>query len=720
MNKHLCTCVALSLGAWSLGGAQQEMPYAPPDTQTAVVSSVPRDRPEGLIKLDVLVTGADGKPVAGLNRADFALLEQGREQKILSFDAFDGQGSSSEPPAKIILLIDSIALPESLEHDERNAVMWYLRRNGGHLLRPTSVFLLTDSGLWATAQNSGDGNVLAREIGHSDLTLIRHNAGWQSNRATPPELDKDPPTLSALKALGQIATAERTRPGRKLLLWVGPGWNIGSGANAYTPSGANPVFDMVWWFSDLLREAHLVLSSFSAGEIGPSLFFMDYLPGVTSPHKASPMNLNRKVLAVQSGGRVMTGLNLEKQIESCVQEAGPFYRISFDPFPADHAHEYHDLKVLVDRPGLIARTNTGYYDQPYYSVDPIPAPTRVSVAQLEQLLAASHGESDADLAKQLAGLALTERLNERRLSLLDAKAAGKRVRQELRILADSSAFLAPPADDIPSDPPPDPSAQQHMLSLATVYLSTTVRKLPDLFARQTTVRYLETPLYQEGRTIVAYEHLHVSDSWKTTVRYRNGFEIVETEPPKRKPNEGELLTYGVFGPALAGGLDVIESHTELSWSRWEQGARGHVAVFHYVIPLEKSFRPVQLCCLPDGDGKQAFKRNTGYEGEIAIDPVNGAILRLDIRADLQSTTPLARSDIMIEYGPVDIGGKAYICPIRSISIDRAQSVSVHAAWNESFMAYGPYATMLNDIAFDRYHIFRSESRVLTGFTPNKN
>jgi hypothetical protein len=351
-------------------------------------------------------------------------------------------------------------------------------------------------------------------------------------------------------------------------------------------------------------------------------------------------------------------------------------------------------------------------------VDPIPAPTRLSIAQLEQLLAASHGKSDAELEKRLASLELTERLSEHRLSLIDATAPGKRTRQELRILADASAFHHPPADDIPSDAPPDPSAQQHILSLASAYLNTTVRKLPNLLARQTTARYQETPVYQQGGAIVDYQHLHVTDNWASAVHYRNGTEIVETEPPKRKPNQGELITLGVFGPALAGVLDMVDYRAGLTWSHWERGDRGRVAVFHYVIPLEKSVRPVWLCCLPDGDGKQASKRKTGYQGEIVIDPESGAILRLSVHADLQSTTPIARSDIMIEYGPVDIGGKAYICPIRSVSINRARSVSVFTEWDESFMAYGPYATMLNDITFDRYHIFRSESRVLTGFTPD--
>jgi VWFA-related protein len=717
MNRRLCCRVFLLLSVLSYAYAQPNtLPAAGGSDVTG--SSIPRERPEGLIHLDVLVTRADGKPVTGLTRADFSLLEQGRSQKILSFEAFDAQGSSSEPPVKIILLIDTITLPGVMPSEERVAVETYLRKNGGHLVHPTSVFLLSDTGLWTLAKASGDGNVLAREIEHNDIKLLRRNAGWQTNSSNVLPEREDLPPLSALKALGQIACAERTWPGRKLLLWVGPGWNIGSGANVATTPGTPPLFNTVWWFSDLLREAHLALYSFSVGEISPNLLYEEYLPGVTSPHKTRPQNLNRRVLAVQSGGRVMNGFDLEELIENCVREAGPFYRISFDPFPADHPHEYHDLKVVVDQPDLIARTSTGYYDQPYYQVDPIPAPTRVSVAQLEQLLEASHGESDADLAKQLAGLALTERLSESRLSSLDAMARGKHTRQELRILADSSAFLKLPADEIPSDPPPDLSTQQHMLSLVSTYLSTTLHKLPDLFARQKTVRYLETPMYHEGDVLVSYRHLHISDSWATTVRYRNGNEIVDTEPPRREPHEGELITKGVFGPALAGVLEMIDHRVGLTWSRWEQGGRGRLAVFHYVIPMEKSVRPVWLCCLPDADGKQAYQRYAGYEGEIAMDPEDGAILRLTVHTDQQSTTPLARSDILIEYGPVDIGGKTYICPVKSISIDRARSVNVLAEWNESFMAYGPYSTMLNDIVFDRYHVFRSESRVLTGFTPS--
>ena len=180
-----------------------------------------------------------------------------------------------------------------------------------------------------------------------------------------------------------------------------------------------------------------------------------------------------------------------------------------------------------------------------------------------------------------------------------------------------------------------------------------------------------------------------------------------------------MITYGVFGPALNGVVDAIDKPGELRWSRWEQGATGHVAVFRYVVASDKSLYQIWLCCLPDGDGTQSFQRNVGYHVEIGIDPDSGAILRFQLQVDLKSTTPMSRSGIVIEYGPVALGGKTYICPLRSVSIMRSRSVRVLSEWGVAFRTFGPYATMLNDMTFDRYHVFRSESHVLTGFTPSE-
>jgi hypothetical protein len=38
-------------------------------------------------------------------------------------------------------------------------------------------------------------------------------------------------------------------------------------------------------------------------------------------------------------------------------------------------------------------------------------------------------------------------------------------------------------------------------------------------------------------------------------------------------------------------------------------------------------------------------------------------------------------------------------------------------WHETCRTYGLYATVLNDITFDAFHMFRADSHMLPGFNP---
>jgi VWFA-related protein len=670
------------------------------------------DSAQGLINLDVVVTDNSGKPISGLGPEDFALLDNGQPQTIISFHEFDGISFKPDPPVVVILLIDTIKMPFDLAALEREEVERFLRRNGGHLGQPVSIFGLSDSGFWTQAQPSDDGNSLAAEIASDKLMFIRRR-----------QLFQDPDGLLGLKALGYIATADRRIPGKKLLLWIGPGWNIGSATDFETRDPKSHTFHTIYWFSTLLREARISLFSFTVGQSAPgtrSDVYMRFLNGVESAQQASIKNLDRKVLAVQSGGRVLGPGNdlVVGQIDDCVQEGRAFYTLSFNPSHADRPAEYHSLQVQIGQPGLTARTNTGYYDQPFYSDQPNLAARRVTVEQLDHVLAAASDKSDADLARQLSSLELTERLSVTKLLSWTASLRGKKSRQALVALADVSAFLDPPAAEIPRDAAPDLTAQRAMFSLAVDYLNTTIPKLPNFYAMRTTTRYEETPRNSGATTPVAYRPLNVAASSKSTVLYSNGKEVVNSsrdEGKKRNADDGDLFTYGVFGPLLGTVTDAIANG--LTWDHWELGAGGRLAVFRYEIPAEKSHYQVGACCLPDGDGTDAFETTPGYHGEIALDPATGAILRLELVAEMKSTTPLVQSDIMIEYGSVEIGGKTYICPVKSVSISRARSVTTLTEWDESFRTYRPFATMLNDVVFEHYHVFRAKSRMLTGFNP---
>jgi VWFA-related protein len=749
-------CLVLSICAQNavLQEAPQQSPaglaFHPP--RPASVSAPIYDPEEGLIKVDVVVTDRAGKPISGIAAKDFTLLDNGQPEKILTFHAFDEISSTADPPVKVILLVDALNLPERLASYERREVERFLRQNNGHLAQPVSLVELSTTGIVMVGKPSADGNALAADFAHDkNIERIRRVPSGMRGESID-SLPGEPPALSALKALGDIATAERQRPGRKLLIWVGPGWGVGSGAVLDSIRPRQDTFYTIYWFSTLLREARIALYSFSVGETnadGRALTYRAYLNGVQSVQQAAFMHLNRKVLAVETGGRVLepsddpaantnddslTGFNtnsdLVQQINSCVQEADTYYTLSFDPSHANHPDEYHDLKVRINRPGLTARTTTGYYDEPYYSDQPNPAARPVTVEQLEQVLSAAHDKRDAEVARQLSDLTLTERLSSTRLLACLAGLRGGKARQALVALADASTFLNPPAGEISADAPPDHNAQQRMTSLALEYLNKALPNLPNFYATRTTVHYQETPPFEKGDAKITSQPLHIADTVKDTVLYRNGNEVVESDAGKhkqRKADEPYLVTWGTFGPLLRGAIDTIfVAPGSLSWRRWEKGAGKSLAVFSYAIPEEKSSYRTGGCCLPDGDGTIAFHHRAGYHGEIAIDPTTGAILRLELIFDLKSTWPDIRSEVMIEYGPVEIAGKSYICPVRSLSISRWRSVAVlsetlngreKTQWHETFRTYGPYATVLNDITFDAFHMFRADSHMLPGFNP---
>jgi VWFA-related protein len=116
-------------------------------------------------------------------------------------------------------------------------------------------------------------------------------------------------------------------------------------------------------------------------------------------------------------------------------------------------------------------------------------------------------------------------------------------------------------------------------------------------------------------------------------------------------------------------------------------------------------------------------RSTGYHGEMAINPTTGAIGRLAIGADLKHAAGILRADMLVEYGPVEIGGQTYVCPVKSVSISVAPLQSSEGSDRSPVpvMLQGLQAnqeiaprTMLNDVVFDEYHVFRSEARMVSG------
>jgi hypothetical protein len=121
------------------------------------------------------------------------------------------------------------------------------------------------------------------------------------------------------------------------------------------------------------------------------------------------------------------------------------------------------------------------------------------------------------------------------------------------------------------------------------------------------------------------------------------------------------------------------------------------------------------CCYPNGSKGARVGFAADSHGEFVVDPGTGAILRVQTESDLPGFVETKRSDMMVSYGPMEIGGKMYVVPLRSVAITRSRLVGELLQWNVGFFTWGPYETQMNVFTFDQYHLFRGAARVLPGF-----
>lgn len=353
----------------------------------------------------------------------------------------------------------------------------------------------------------------------------------------------------------------------------------------------------------------------------------------------------------------------------------------------------------------------------------------VTVGQLDQLLDTLRGKSDGKVAQELQDLELTERVSPARLAHWEGEFPGAKTHEALTKLADLAAFLDPPAGDVVPIPGPDSATQERMLELASEYVKNTTTRLPNFTATRVTTHFEDTPAQQSiyasrmnvlgsgtrgmrgtGITVnsTEYKSLHSTGSSSTTVAYQDGYEVHDTdaEPGKRPSRPStSLTTNGEFGPILSRVMgDAMRS--EVTWQRWEQGASEPVAVFRYVVPGEQSNFLVGIPA--EGKIEDVYP---GYHGEIAIDPATGAILRISVVAELPAPYDAMQTAILVEYAPVTIGERSYICPVRGVAFSKVPTANGPAASQGSA---NDVQTQVNDVVFTDYHLFRSEARIVSG------
>src|SRR3984957_1685556 len=388
---------------------------------------------------------------------------------------------------------------------------------------------------------------------------------------------------------------------------------------------------------------------------------------------------------------------------------------------------------------MAALAHAAFAKNPPVTNNPPPV-TSVTVDQLDKLLAFYRQLNDGKAAQEIAGVRLKERASAARVAEWEAAFPDGHAREALVAVVDSSAFLNPPAAEILSAPAPDSAQVKQILQRAIEYASKTVSRMPNFTALRSTTEFelttdaqMDTQYHMIQLNLpkhtkrTAYHELGSANldglpdaklfwmgSLAQVVTSRGGIEVADSSggdaaKSDQTSNQAssqasfDLNSTGEFGPILATVLgDAYRS--KITWDRWEQNSNGPVAIFRYEVPSDKSRFAVQLA----SDQRPEFP---AYHGEIAVEAASGSVLRTTIVANASGNGFVSESDVMVEFGPAQIAGTSYICPLRGVTIARYFDPF---EYNRRDRPPVPYRTSINDISFTEFHVFRSESRVLPG------
>jgi VWFA-related protein len=357
------------LAALQFPAAAQEAPaqtqppaQAPGPASTSAPASVPAPDPRKVV-LDVVVAPKSGPAVGGLAQTDFTVLDNGAPQTLASFRALNGRDETVET----LIIIDGLNTTQEHVSYAREELGKFLKSEGGVLAHPMALALLTEKGLQGLGPLSSDGNVLVAQLEKADVQLraLTRSTGFYGAEQR---------NEISVRTIGGLAHNEIGRPGRKMVIVLSPGWALLSGPGVQLDNKVEQsILNTIVQLNTDLRLARITLYSVDplgtadAGE--HSVYYKNFLKGVTKLSDVHVGDLGLQVLAEQSGGLALTESNdVAGEIRRCLADAANYYQVSYDaPAAAPNAKakpgepEFHKIEVKLATNGDTARTRMGYY-----------------------------------------------------------------------------------------------------------------------------------------------------------------------------------------------------------------------------------------------------------------------------------------------------------------------------------------------------------------------
>jgi hypothetical protein len=315
----------------------------------------------------------------------------------------------------------------------------------------------------------------------------------------------------------------------------------------------------------------------------------------------------------------------------------------------------------------------------------------ISVQQLKDLLGSlqQQKKTDAQVDDQLKEIELNEELTGSVANSLISYLPGPLSIVRIEILKEQSAYLAPPAADLPATPSPDEVAQKAILDKATNFASKVYMQNPHLSATKTTIRFEDRVITTNSVGLRNFNMLLTPIKMIGTqvdeVETDKGAEAAAASRAKTKWGLNGEISEGEPGTNLGAIFLEASSSGKIRWLRWQMIDGRKTAVFSFVVEQNNSRFDVNYCCFPKTEIEdkitlslragsiqsvstwKTFNKVVGYHGEFFIIPNTGIVVRVITHAEMKPTDFVTREDRRIDYGPVVIAGKAYLLPLVSLT-----------------------------------------------------
>ena len=327
----------------------------------------------------------------------------------------------------------------------------------------------------------------------------------------------------------------------------------------------------------------------------------------------------------------------------------------------------------------------------------------VSFVQSSEKLIKEGKQTDAELAKYLAKVKLSERLEDRVIEELQSQGIGAKTLQALQALRDRTKDLmaakpiAPEARPTPI-PPPSSEEQAAIITDVREYALNYSKNLPDFICTQVTRRYaapmpgtrwggssLSEPSWQAQDVL----QIRLSYSLQTGEKYL----VVlanNTIVNKDYSQMGGSKSFGEFGSMLR---EIFEPSTEarFEWDHWGTLRGKRVMAFAYHVSQSRSqYRLVVE------DAKLSII--TAYRGLVEVDPDTHVVMRVStIAENIPPDFPIRKADDVLDYDFQELSGHTFLLPLKSQVLMSGGEVLTRL--DEEFRLYRKYSAEA-DITYD--------------------